>query len=121
MTMDMVMDEISQKILYEILHLNPDQLNEACISREILLDNAKYEEIKDIIPELKKNMNSTFLTALHGDAEEKQRWPLLNLIRQILHVYKYKMTPVRKSDGYTVDKKKKFRRYFLIQNSVTNE
>jgi ribosomal silencing factor RsfS len=110
------MDEISKKILHEILHLNSDQLNEACISREVLLNDTKYEEIKHIIPELKKNMNSTFLTALHEDAEEKQRWPLLNLIRQILHVYKYKMEPIRKADGYTVDKKKKFKRYFIIRN-----
>jgi len=115
------MDEISKKILKETLKIDPNNINESLIPREVLLDNAKYEEIKHIIPELKKNMNSTFLTALHNDAEEKQRWPLLNLIRQILHVYKYKLTPVRKSDGYTVDKKKKFRRYFLIQNSVTNE
>ena len=109
------MDEISRKILHDILHLNPDNLNESLIPREVLLDDTKYEEIKPLILELKKNMNSTFLTALHEDAEEKQRWPLLNLVRQILHVYKYKMTPIRKADGYTVDKKKKFRRYFLIQ------
>ena len=110
------MDEISKKILHEILHLNPDQLNESLIPREVLLNDTKYEEIKHIIPELKKNMNSTFLTALHEDAEEKQRWPLLNLIRQILHVYNYKMEPIRKADGYTVDKKKKFKRYFIIRN-----
>jgi len=110
------MDEISKKILKETLGLDPDNLNDSLISREVLLDDTKYEEIKSIIPELKKNMNSTFLTALHNDAEEKQQWPLLNLIRQILHVYKYKMTPIRKSDGYTIDKKKKFRRFFFIQH-----
>ena len=110
------MDEISKKIVKDALGLDPDNLNESLISREVLLDNVKYEEIKHIIPELKQNMNSTFLTALHNDAEEKQRWPLLNLVRQILHVYKYKMTPIRKSDGYTVDKKKKFARFFLIQH-----
>jgi len=109
------MDEISKKILKDTLNLDPSNLNDSLVSREILLDNNKYEEIKHIIPELKQNMNSTFLTALHEDAEEKQRWPLLNLVRQILHVYKYKMTPIRKSDGYTIDKKKKFTRYFLIQ------
>lgn len=65
-------------------------------------------------------MNSTFLTALHEDAEEKQRWPLLNLIRQILHVYKYKMEPIRKADGYTIDKKKKFKRYFLIKKCIND-
>jgi ribosomal silencing factor RsfS len=110
------MDEVSKKILKDTLKIDQDNLNETLILREVLLDNSKYEEIKPLISELKQNMNSTFLTALHNDAEEKQRWPLLNLIRQILHVYKYKMTPIRKSDGYTIDKKKKFRRYFLIQH-----
>lgn len=112
----MNMDEVSKKILKETLKIDPDNSNETLIPREVLLDNGKYEEIKPFISELKENMNSTFLTALHNDAEEKQRWPLLNLVRQILHVYKYKMTPIRKSDGYTVDKKKKFKRYFLIQH-----
>ena len=110
------MDEVSKKILKDTLKIDQDNLNETLILREVLLDNSKYEEIKPLISELKQNMNSTFLTALHNDAEEKQCWPLLNLIRQILHVYKYKMTPIRKSDGYTIDKKKKFRRYFLIQH-----
>jgi len=110
------MDEISKKILKDTLGLDPDNLNDTLVPREVLLDDTKYEEIKPFINELKQNMNSTFLTALHNDAEEKQRWPLLNLVRQILHVYKYKMTPIRKSDGYTIDKKKKFRRYFLIQH-----
>jgi hypothetical protein len=110
------MDEISKKIVKDTLGLDPDNLNDSLISREVLLNDTKYEEIKHIIPELKKNMNSTFLTALHEDAQEKQQWPLLNLIRQILHVYKYKMEPIRKSDGYTIDKKKKFRRYFIIRH-----
>jgi len=110
------MDDISKKILKDALNIESEQLNDSLIPREVLLDDNKYEEIKPLILELKKNMNSTFLTALHDDADEKQRWPLLNLIRQILHVYKYKMTPIRKSDGYTIDKKKKFRRFFLIQH-----
>jgi len=110
------MDDISKKILKDALNIESEQLNDSLIPREVLLDDNKYEEIKPLILELKKNMNSTFLTALHDDADEKQRWPLLNLIRQILHVYKYKMTPIRKSDGYTVDKKKKFRRFFFIQH-----
>jgi len=114
--MDFDMDEISKKILKDALNLEPEQLDDSLIPRELLLDDTKYDEIKPTILELKQNMNSTFLTALHNDAEEKQRWPLLNLVRQILHVYKYKMTPIRKSDGYTIDKKKKFKRYFLIQH-----
>jgi hypothetical protein len=107
------MDEISKKIL-KIVNLEPEGLNDFLLQREVLLDNKKYEEIKPLIPELKKTMNSRFLTALHNDADEKQKWPLLDLVRQILKVYKYKMEPIRKCDGYTADNKKKFKRYFLI-------
>jgi hypothetical protein len=35
-------------------------------------------------------------------------------VRQILHVYGYNMKPIRKSDGYTADGVKKFKRFFLI-------
>lgn len=107
------MDDISKKIL-KIVNLESEELNDILMPREILLDNNKYEEIKPLIPELKKTMNSRFLTALHNDANEKQKWPLLDLIRQILKVYKYKMEPIRKCDGYTADNKKKFKRFFLI-------
>ena len=65
--------------------------------------------------ELKKKLSSSFLTSLHKEAKIKQKWPLLNLVRQILHVYKYKMDPIRKADGYTKDGVKKYKRYFLIR------
>ena len=111
------MDEASKKIL-KLVNLEADQLNDSLIQREIFLDINKYEEIKPLIPELKNTMNSRFFTALHNDADEKQRWPLLNLIRQILLVYKYKMEPIRKCDGYTGDNKKRYKRYFLITKTT---
>ena len=64
------------------------------------------------------------MTSLHKNADKSQKWPLLNLIRQILNVYGYKMYPIRKADGYTLEGIKKYKRYFQIQsknNINTNE
>ena len=71
------------------------------ISRDILLDNEKYNNIKKYLNDLKKveNFSSSILTCLHNSAESKQKWPLLNLIRQILKVKHFRMIPIRKSDG----------------------
>ena len=54
------------------------------------------------------------MTSLQKKAETNQKWPLLNLIRQILSVYSYHLTPIRKCDGYTAEGVKKFKRYFKI-------
>ena len=48
-------------------------------------------------------------------AETAQRWPLLNLIRQVLRSSNFKLTPKRVADGYTLDGKKKYKRLFIIE------
>jgi hypothetical protein len=82
--------------------------------RDQLLCNLKYDEVKKMIPELKKKFSSSFMTSLQKKAEINQKWPLINLVRQILSVYNYHLTPVRKCDGYTPEGIKKYKRYFKI-------
>ncbi len=94
---------------------NIDDLNGMMVPREICLDNTTYNNIKGDIITLKKIFNSSYLTALQSTAENNQKWPLLNLIRQILKSINYKMTPKRISAGYTKDGKKLFKRMFLIE------
>jgi hypothetical protein len=107
-----------------ILHLldinveNINELNNFLIPRETLLSDIKYNEIKKLIPELKTSFSSSFLTALQKNADIHQKWPLLNLIRQLLNVYKWKMEPIRKSDGYTLEGVKKYKRFFLIKKQT---
>ena len=108
------MDENSKKIL-NVLGIHMNELDEYLVPRETLISFNKYEEIKMMIPELKKTFSSSFMTSLQKTAETTQKWPLLNLIRQILNLYHYKMTPIRKSDGYTSDGIKKYKRYFQIE------
>lgn len=87
---------------------------EQLIPRETFLSDKKYEEIKPHIPDLKTILSSSSLTSLHKEADKQQKFPLLNLVRQVLNAYSYDMKPIRKCDGYTKTGTKKFRRFFLI-------
>jgi len=91
-----------------------NQLEGQLIPREILLSKEIYKEVKNDIIELKKRFSSSSLTSLQKTAESGQKWPLLNLVRQILKTCNYQMKPVRRSDGYEKDGKKKYKRFFLI-------
>ena len=114
------MDEECKNILKKagILFENEDELNGLLISRETLLNDEKYKNMNSQIDELRKTLSSSFLTALQKNAVKTQKWPLLNLVRQILSCYKYTMEPIRKSDGYTPDGVKKYKRYFLIKKKI---
>ena len=117
--MDNECNEILQIIGLEFENLKA--INGFIIPRENLLSDEKYEEVKKLIPELKKNYSSSFMTSLQKNADKSQKWPLLNLIRQILSVYGYKMKPIRKSDGYTLEGVKKYKRYFMVYENTINK
>ena len=116
------MDEVSSKIMNRagIFFYSLEELNGLLFDRELLLSDDKYEEIKKMIPELKRELSSTYLTSLHKTAEKKQKWPLLNMVRQILHFYHFDMIPIRKCNGMTLEGKKKYKRLFHIQKKTLN-
>ena len=101
---------------------NLNELNDMLIPRENLLDKEIYNSIKEDISLLKQVFTSSALTSLQSTAEDHQKWPLLNLVRQILRSCHYKMTPKRVSAGYTKDGKKIFKRMFIIEklNKIEN-
>lgn len=110
------MDEETRNILKMIgvEFTNSDEIQEQLIPREVLLSDSKYDSIKMYIPELKKNYSSSFMTSLQKNADKSQKWPLLNLTRQLVSIYGYKMEPIRKADGYTLEGVKKYKRFFHI-------
>ena len=116
------MDEECKNVLF-LIGLKFEILNDLdglLIPREQLLDDKKYEEIKKHISELKKIFSSSCMTSLQKNADKIQKWPLLNLARQILSFYNYKMEPIRKSDGYTLEGVKKYKRFFQIKKIQKN-
>ncbi len=94
---------------------NMNMLNTIQIPRDLLLDINKYNEIQEHISLLKSVFSSSQLTSLQSNASNNQRWPLLNLVRQILRFSGYKLVPKRLCDGYTKEGKKKYKRFFLIE------
>ena len=95
------------------------QLNGLLIPRDILLSEEIYNNIKEDIEKIKIHFSSSSMTSLQQTAELSQKWPLLNLVRQILKAYNYRMVPIRKSCGYDRHKKKIFKRFFKIEQLKT--
>jgi hypothetical protein len=92
------------------------ELEGLIIPREVCLDNYKYNQIKtNEFSTLKTVFSSSYLTSLQSSALSKQKWPLLNLIRQLLLSCNFKLTPKRVNDGYTEEGVKKYKRMFIIE------
>tara|TARA_B110000967_G_C18637615_1_gene436827 strand:+ start:129 stop:491 length:363 start_codon:yes stop_codon:yes gene_type:complete len=98
-----------------ILIKDEKYINGLIIPRDILLSKEKFVELKDEIIKMKKKFSSSKLTALQKTAKDNQKWPLLNLIRQLLKASNIKMTPKRQCDGYDKNGKKKFKRFFILE------
>lgn len=109
--------EILNKCSIKIENIN--SLDGLLIDRTVLLNNETYKEIHILIPELKEFFSSSSMTSLQSNANSNQKWPLINIVRQILKTINYKLTPIRKCDGYTKDNKKKYKRFFLIEKYKT--
>lgn len=91
------------------------------IPREPLLSEGNYESVTKLIPSVKQYISSSYLTSLQSNAKETQKWPLINIVRQLLKHSGYRMIPIRKSNGYSKDGKKLFRRFFRIEKYKTVE
>jgi hypothetical protein len=103
------------KFVCNALQIEPHELNDGLlIEREMLLSKEKYEALKPHIVELKKTFSSKCMTSLHSCAEYNQRWPCLNLVRQVLKRMGYDIQPERRCAGRDHDGKKIFERFFKL-------
>ena len=94
------------------------ELDGYLLERDTLVykDISKYnEEINEI---RKKFFKNAHLTSLKEKKSKDEKWPLLNLTRQILKMRGYKMQPIRKANGYSKDGTKLYKRLFKIQKMV---
>ena len=104
------------KFICAALNIEPDELKDGLIiPRDMLISPEKYEKLKPHITELKKIFSSKCMTSMHACAEYNQKWPCLNLIRQVLKRMGYDIQPERRCAGRDDAGKKIFERFFKVQ------
>ena len=108
--------------IFKILNYDVDQLEELTsitIQRDLLKGKKITEKILELVPELREVYNSAYLTCLHDNSIYKQKFPVINLIRQILKCNFFLMTPKVVSNGYEkVTGRKLVTRIFVIEKEL---
>ena len=106
--------EIFFFFFYEIYSY--EDLNDLTISNSYLRNKKINKKIVEMIPKKKKKYKSHKLTCLHKNSLDKQKFPTINMIRQILKCNDLKLQPYTVCKGYNKKKKKKIlERYFVIK------
>ena len=89
--------------IFKILGYNITEINDLLdivIYRDKLINKKIAEKLLELIPELKVVYNTGYLNCLHDNSIYKQKFPAINLIRQILKCNYLKLTPKIISNGY---------------------
>ena len=110
--------------LLKIINILPNRkedLIDITIEQDIMKSPAIISQYYKLIPELKKYYNSEMLTCLHKNSLKKQKFPAINMLRQILKCNNLKLKPYSTSNGYDKSNGKKIVRRFYIITSIDNE
>ena len=99
---------------------NIEDLDNMQLSRDIFLDTELHKNLINYVPYLKKYLKSSMLTSLHDNSIIKQKFPSINIFRQILKCQGYKMTPFIVSNGYQKSNGKKVIKRFFSINRITD-
>ena len=95
---------------------NIDELIDLSIEQQLLRNPAIIEKYYKFMPSLKKEYNSEMLTCLHKNSLNKQRFPAINTIRQILKCNNLRLKPYTVSKGYEKSTGKKIvERFYVIK------
>ena len=102
--------------LFNISADSIDTLHNIEIPRETLLDLTTYQKAQEHILHFRNIFSSSYLTSLQSTAAIHQKWPLINLTRQILKAYGFHLEPKRRAAGYSEDGTKLYKRVFIIRS-----
>tara|TARA_B110000908_G_C10020228_1_gene342570 strand:- start:314 stop:685 length:372 start_codon:yes stop_codon:yes gene_type:complete len=102
--------------LFNISFEKLDDLIGIVIERDLFLTEEAINHFQKYKLSLQKiGYKTGVLNGLHKNNIVKQRWPALNMMRQILKCNQLKMSPFIKSNGYNKNTgKKNIIRYFTI-------
>ena len=108
--------------IFKLLKFHTDileDLTNLTFPRETLIQKENKEKLLELIPELKEVYNSSYLTCLHDNSIYKQKFPAVNLVRQVLKCHHLSLTPKIISNGYEkTTGKKKVSRIFKIEKQM---
>jgi hypothetical protein len=122
MTTSKTTEDGLMKFVCSALQIEPHELKDGLvIERDMLISKEKYEALKPHIADLKKIFSSKCMTSMHTCAEYNQRWPCLNLVRQVLKRMGYDIVPERRCAGRDEDGKKIFERFFKLHKRENGE
>ena len=96
-----VTEEIKQ--IFKILSIevmSEQDLFSVLIPRDLLLRVDIEQQLTCLIIKLKEKYKSSKLNCLHKNRDDKQKFPGINLVRQILRCNGYHLKPVKFSRGY---------------------
>ena len=112
------MNDLIKKMLkiYDIECNTEEDLLNISLDLDILRNPEKINELNSLIPLAKENnYNSNSLTCLHKNSLQKQKFPAINFLRQILKCNKYKLKGYYISIGYNkVTGKKILKRLYKV-------
>lgn len=96
---------------------NRDDFIDISISYELLRDPKLIDKLYHQIPKLKTFYKSSKLTCLHKNSTSSQKFPGVNMVRQILKCNKLKLKPMIICKGYNkATGKKIIERYYQIKD-----
>ena len=115
------MEITKQELLFKLLrliHFNVtkiEDIHNIDIDQNTLKDFNIVEDYYKMMPELKTHYNSEYLTCLHKNSLKKQRFPAVNMLRQILKCNNLKLKPYVVCRGYDKGSGRKLvDRYYTI-------
>jgi len=118
--LDIKKEDILKKMLniIEINYENKEELQGKQFARDLLLDSNIVKELMVLKPLIRSSgYKSGKLTSLHKNNETHQKFPAINMVRQVLKCNGFKLTPYVLSIGYDQETGKKLtKRYFNIHN-----
>ena len=95
---------------------NREDFIDISLSYELLRDPKLIDILYQQIPNLKKFYKSSKLTCLHKNSTTNQKFPGVNMVRQILKCNKLKLKPMENCRGYNkATGKKIIERYYQIK------
>jgi hypothetical protein len=102
--------------IINIKYNTTDEIHGNRFDRDVLLEESNITELMKLQPIIRKSgYKSGKLTSLHKNNQSVQKFPGINMVRQVLKCNGYKLTPIVISLGYDHDTGRKLtKREFQI-------